>query len=82
MAKDNRKDTAPGSVDRSSEHKVAILKALATLQDCHPKSSDLWKIIEKTKKEIEEETSEDVLKAKRAILYEEFKKEMDEALSP
>ena len=79
MAKSNGKSPAQGSVGNSSEHKIAILAALSSVQECHVQGSTLWLIIDKAKKEIEAETDEGILKAKRSILYEEFKKEMDAA---
>jgi len=82
VAKDNSKSTAPGSVGNASDHKVAIIKALNTIQECHPEGSELWITIDKAKKEVEQDTDEVMLAAKRKILYEEFKKEMDSALTP
>ena len=78
MAKGNSKSATPGSVGKSSEHKVAILKALASLQECHEKDSELWTNIENAKQAIEAETREEVLLEKRRILGEVFKKELSE----
>jgi hypothetical protein len=80
MAKDNRKGPASRSVGNTSEHKVLILKALNSLQEVHQKGSEVWTAIDKAKKEIESETDEKILLAKRTILCEEFKKEMGSIL--
>jgi ribonuclease HI len=62
------------------DHKAAILKALNALQEFHTKEDEVWTDIENAKKDIEKEKNEEVLKAKRLILYEEFKKELDQLL--
>jgi hypothetical protein len=76
VAKGNSKSATPGSVGKSSEHKVAILNALNALQECHEKDGEMWTTIEAAKQGIESETREDVLLEKRRILGEEFKKEL------
>lgn len=62
------------------DHKAAILNALNALQEVHTKGDEVWTDIENAKKDIGKEKNEEVLKAKRLILYEEFKKELDQIL--
>lgn len=81
VAKDNSKNPTQGSVGGAPEHKQAIIVALRSIQECHKKTSETWTLVENAIKSIEKETNPEVLLAKRKILLELFKKEINTTLS-